>query len=501
MNFKGNFGELTLIINGTEATGTYQEKGVLKGEFINNTFKGQWENKGMEGLVEFTITNGKLEGNWKKGLELGPMKGKWEGALIDLQQETNELQKKELSTDEWNIIHDILCFYTFFANLANDGSQELENNFVQTEIKKWKFEINGVKYGLDYGNPQNFISLADSVFDALYIAGDSPHKDPFIQLNESHSNLAGYFNQRVLNCNIICNLWSSMIKLCQLRGITEWQDQQLRWYIEQWSSVCSDLSKHIAILNIGEVKKDMAEAVGLEFDEKYHEAKEIILGEGAALPEILCDVLLIGKNRAERIFDQFERDGIVSPKDENGKRKIIKQGANEESSDVLQIEGSTNKEEASTEQKIHRKNYPLFPVNWGVENVIVIPIRHCMIADGVVNQMEKNAMAHFFEKFGEIGKMAELEWDITDDQIMQIHSEGKYMELLADSANYLKENLDEEQLSKLIWYMATIVSEDDVIQYSEFITIKFYFDKWFPNALDTYIEKFKNAGMTIITEP
>ena len=69
---------------------------------------------------------------------------------------------------------------------------------------------------------------------------------------------------------------------------------------------------------------DMAEAVGLEFDEKYHEAKEIILSEDAALPEILCDVLLIGKNRAERIFDQFERDGIVSPKDENGKRKIIK---------------------------------------------------------------------------------------------------------------------------------------------------------------------------------
>jgi len=35
-------------------------------------------------------------------------------------------------------------------------------------------------------------------------------------------------------------------------------------------------------------------------------------------------VLLIGKNRAERIFNQFERDGIVTEKDENGKRKIKK---------------------------------------------------------------------------------------------------------------------------------------------------------------------------------
>jgi uncharacterized tellurite resistance protein B-like protein len=81
MRFKGNFGELTLNINGTEATGTYQENGVLKGEFVNNTFKGQWENKGMEGLLEFTISGDKLLGNWKKGLELGTMKGKWEGKL------------------------------------------------------------------------------------------------------------------------------------------------------------------------------------------------------------------------------------------------------------------------------------------------------------------------------------------------------------------------------------------------------------------------------------
>jgi len=81
--FKGNFGELTLNINGTEANGNYQENSTLKGEFINNTFRGQWKNKDMEGLVEFTIRDNKLEGNWKKGLEPGQMKGKWEGKLLD----------------------------------------------------------------------------------------------------------------------------------------------------------------------------------------------------------------------------------------------------------------------------------------------------------------------------------------------------------------------------------------------------------------------------------
>ena len=35
-------------------------------------------------------------------------------------------------------------------------------------------------------------------------------------------------------------------------------------------------------------------------EDKYHEAKKIILREGAAFPAILCDALLIGKNLNEK---------------------------------------------------------------------------------------------------------------------------------------------------------------------------------------------------------
>jgi hypothetical protein len=107
MKFKGNFGELTLNINGTEATGTYQENGTLKGEFVNNTFKGQWENKGMEGLVEFAIIDNKLEGNWKKGIDPGPMKGKWEGSLIENKQ-TAENKSESFDQNDDNPIKDYL---------------------------------------------------------------------------------------------------------------------------------------------------------------------------------------------------------------------------------------------------------------------------------------------------------------------------------------------------------------------------------------------------------
>jgi DNA-binding IscR family transcriptional regulator len=85
-NFKGNFGfmEFTVDKNGN-ATGTYQKKGSLTGFFKNQKFSGSWENKGLEGLVEFSITDGILEGNWKKGIEPGPMRSKWKGEVVSME--------------------------------------------------------------------------------------------------------------------------------------------------------------------------------------------------------------------------------------------------------------------------------------------------------------------------------------------------------------------------------------------------------------------------------
>ena len=69
-NFKGNFGFLELTVDKSgNANGTYQKKGSLTGFFKNHKFSGSWLNQGIEGLVEFWVTDGILEGNWKKGME------------------------------------------------------------------------------------------------------------------------------------------------------------------------------------------------------------------------------------------------------------------------------------------------------------------------------------------------------------------------------------------------------------------------------------------------
>lgn len=81
--FKGNFGTLELIITPEgKATGSYQKDGVLEGTWADNIFTGEWSNQGMEGLVRFTVADGNLKGNWKKGKDAGPMRGSWKGEVI-----------------------------------------------------------------------------------------------------------------------------------------------------------------------------------------------------------------------------------------------------------------------------------------------------------------------------------------------------------------------------------------------------------------------------------
>lgn len=52
------------------ATGQYQDGGILDGRNKDGFFEGEWKNKGMEGLIQLTIADDKLTGNWKKDSNL-----------------------------------------------------------------------------------------------------------------------------------------------------------------------------------------------------------------------------------------------------------------------------------------------------------------------------------------------------------------------------------------------------------------------------------------------
>ena len=58
-------------------------------------------------------------------------------------------------------------------------------------------------------------------------------------------------------------------------------------------------------------------------DELYEKALEIVKSEGKASTSFLQRKLQIGYNRAARIIDMMEAEGIVSKENHVGKREIL----------------------------------------------------------------------------------------------------------------------------------------------------------------------------------
>lgn len=89
---------------------------------------------------------------------------------------------------------------------------------------------------------------------------------------------------------------------------------------------------------IGAVEKAMEEEDsggtgyegGNEYDELYDKAVELVLEKGQASTSMVQRVFRIGYNRAARIIEQMERDGIVGPMDGVKPREVIRDGISSE---------------------------------------------------------------------------------------------------------------------------------------------------------------------------
>ena len=74
----------------------------------------------------------------------------------------------------------------------------------------------------------------------------------------------------------------------------------------------------------GDNKNSDDESKNEDKDELYQNAVEIIRTEGKASTSFLQRKLQIGYNRAARIIDTMEAEGIVSKANHVGKRDVIK---------------------------------------------------------------------------------------------------------------------------------------------------------------------------------
>lgn len=304
--FKGNFGTLELMVDDNgNARGTYQKDGTLTGTYKDGDFEGEWKNKGMEGLVKFTIKEGRLNGKWKKGKTAGTMRGEWWGEQVggDIQEkEVEEPQNSDSLPDGWNTASAIAALIRHMM-IADKQVSDGEIMHMHQAIEHYN------SVGIPLGEVWDNIDDQMQIYEKVGLQGKI--------LEQCAAHLAKTFDD-----DEIQYFWNVLINVTV-------QDKNLHYYeyvaLKYTTGILmphvdfDDLMAHMRRNGIS-----VDDGQPLEYDDRYQEAKEIILSEGAALPEILCDVLLIGKNRAERIFDQFERDGVVSSKDINGKRTIIK---------------------------------------------------------------------------------------------------------------------------------------------------------------------------------
>lgn len=81
--YKCSFGIVKVTIDGNTCTGTYQNNGEFNGTIDGDIVKAKWKNDGKEGLIELDLSDNKLVGKWKQGIDEGPMRGKWNGVIIN----------------------------------------------------------------------------------------------------------------------------------------------------------------------------------------------------------------------------------------------------------------------------------------------------------------------------------------------------------------------------------------------------------------------------------
>jgi len=171
--FKGNFGELEFVVEGEKAKGTYQE-GTLSGTYIDGKFDGVWENKGLEGRVEFTIVDGHLNGSWKKGLDPGPMRGKWFGDLVGedatAAQPTSETEDSEtrmhpdfpeFEFNEPNILACAIAALTRHMIVVDRSVDEGETAWMTAVIEH--FDPQGIPVGLVWDEVDDKMQLLELI--------------------------------------------------------------------------------------------------------------------------------------------------------------------------------------------------------------------------------------------------------------------------------------------------------------------------------------------------
>ena len=266
---KGNFGKMDFVSDEEgKASGSYQKSGSITGTFTHQRFQGTWQNKGLEGLVEFSITDGVLEGNWKKGMEPGPMRSKWKGEVVSME--------------------------------ASEGSENIDNTVAVQEDFKKEEDTHSI--------PSDEVSLEEKSSISSF------------DLNEERDELYEKSLSIAIEDECISyTILQSQLKLGPNRSKRIIDQLKEAGIIEHDPIGGTDLHS-LRDEHKRPVKEDCTEE---EMKILFKEARDLVMKEQRVSASLLQRKLKLSYNLAAQLMDELESARIISPYDADGPRSVL----------------------------------------------------------------------------------------------------------------------------------------------------------------------------------
>lgn len=140
----------------------------------------------------------------------------------------------------------------------------------------------------------------------------------------------------------------------------------------------------------------------------------------------------------------------------------------------------------------------LFNIDWHLPHALAYLIRHVMISDGEVIEGELNWMQVAFEEYDEQGIKVRDVWDDVDNAAQMYWNIGMYDMLVPNSINFINDNFDFDQKSRLIQILMQICAQDNIIKKQEYVALMLIAKIFFPGQEHEGVTNvFKDAGITI----
>lgn len=266
---KGNFGKMDFVSDEEgKASGSYQKSGSITGTFTHQRFQGTWQNKGLEGLVEFSITDGVLEGNWKKGMEPGPMRSKWKGEVVSMEA----LEESENIDDTVAVQEDFKKEEDTHSIPSDEVSLEEKSSISSFDLNEERDEL--YEKSLSIAIEDECISY--TILQSQLFIGANRSKRIIDQLKE-----AGIIEHDPIGGTDLHSL----------------RDEHKR-----------------------PVKEDCTEE---EMKILFKEARDLVMEEQRASASLLQRKLKLSYNLAAQLMDELESARIISPYDTDGPRSVL----------------------------------------------------------------------------------------------------------------------------------------------------------------------------------